>query len=392
MIRMSAPAPTPRHLLRWIVLAVVAVLIALAIALAIHVHNLLQPQRFTTLLENNLAAIGLRLNLEAPAEPTLFPRPGVKLKAFSLTIAGSNTPVLQADAATIVVPWRVLLHGDVAIERVDVEAPRVDLDELGALMKRLPHHAGPPTLPTITTGVDMSHGTLTRNGSPLLFDFSVETGALAPGQAFRMDLSARTASGHRFSAVLATVPSTAHPGVIEFHALHFNLAEQQGMSLQVAGQGTWHGGNAFAMQLQGTLRHRSLAPAPAASAAAGAAASTATTAGAAARSDRIVTDRIALDVSPAQGGAPMTVAMKLEGDDVHADLRLQPAEFGHWWKRLLSAQPGPAPQPMPFTGKAEVQQLDFGWLKASGLSIEAGPDLPPASGASTSAPAAAASH
>ncbi|MGH8125796.1 MAG: hypothetical protein ACREPK_08115 [Rhodanobacteraceae bacterium] len=384
---MPAAPPTPRHLLRWIVLAVIAVLIALAIALAIHVHNLLQPQRFTTLLENNLAAIGLRLNIQAPAKPTLFPRPGVKLKAFSLTIAGSNTPVLQANGATIVVPWRALLHGDVAIERVDVEAPRVDLDELGTLLKRLPHHAGPPTLPTITTGVDMSHGTLTHNGSPLLFDLSVETGALAPGQAFRMDLSARTATGHGFSAVLATVPSTAHSGVIEFDALRFNLTEQQGMSLQLAGQGSWRGGNAFAMQLKGSVRHRSLAPPPAS-----APASSATAARAVVQADHIVTDRIGLDVSPAQGAVPMTVALKLDGDDVHADLHLQPTEFGHWWKRLLAAKPGPAPQPMPFTGKAEVQQLDFGWLKASGLSIEAGPDLPPASGATTAAPAAAASH
>jgi AsmA protein len=73
-------APSSRHLLRWIAIGVLVVLAALAVALAIYVHSLLQPQRFTSLLENDLAAVGLRLEMRAPAEPTLFPRPAVQLK------------------------------------------------------------------------------------------------------------------------------------------------------------------------------------------------------------------------------------------------------------------------------------------------------------------------
>jgi len=139
---MPATAPSSRHLLRWIALAIVAVLAALAIAAAVYVHNLLQPARFTALLENDLAAVGLRLRLQAPAEPTLFPRPGVQLKGLSLTNAGSSRPVLQAAGATIVVPWRALLHGEVAIERVDVVAPHLNLDELESLLRGC--RAAPP--------------------------------------------------------------------------------------------------------------------------------------------------------------------------------------------------------------------------------------------------------
>ena len=171
------------------------VLGALAIALAIYVHSLLQPQRFTSLIENNLAAAGLRLEMRAPAEPTLFPRPAVQLKGFTLTAMGSDSPILQAAGATIVVPWRALLHGEVAIERIDVDAPRLDLGELQSLFAKLPHRAGggAPRLPTIATGIRMSHGTLTRNGSPLLFDFALQTGALAPGRAFGLDASGHSA-------------------------------------------------------------------------------------------------------------------------------------------------------------------------------------------------------
>jgi AsmA protein len=385
---MSASAPPSRHLLRWIVLAIVVVLGALVVALAIYVHSLLQPQRFTTLLENDLAAAGLALDMQAPAEPALFPRPAVQLHAFSLTNIGSDTPVLRARGATIVVPWRALLRGEVAIERIDIDAPRMDLGELESLLGRLPHRAGPPHLPTIATGIHMSRGTLTRNGAPLLFDLSLETGALSPGEPFRLDASAQSSSGRRYVGSLTTVPSAAHDGVIEFDPLQIHVKEQGGAALVLGGHGNWRGGEALALQLNGTFRHRAPAPA-AASTTAGAVADAGTAAGAStARAVPTVTDRITLAVSPAQGSTPMTASLKLDGNDAHVDVRLHPTEFGDWWNRLLSATPAHPPGPLPLTGTAQVQQLDLGWLKATDLQIDAGPDLAPASGA-TIAPAPA---
>lgn len=385
---MPTPAQPPRHLLRWIALAVLALVLAALAALAIHIHTLLQPARFTTLLENDLAAAGLRLSMSAPAEPTLFPHPGVQLQGFSLTNIGSRRPVLQANGATIVVPWRALLHGDVAIERVDVAAPRIDLGELEGLLARLPHHTGPPRLPTITTGIHMSRGTLSRNGSPLLFDFSLATGALAPGQRFQLETSARSAAGRRLSASISTVPSAVHEGVIDFDALRIAIAGQHGTALQLDGKGSWRGGENLALHLQGTLRHRAFAPPPAASVA-GASASAASSANAA-PSDQNVADKIAIEVTPARHDVPMAVALKLDGVDAHADLRLLPTEFGKWWTRVLAAKPGQPAAALPFTGTVQARRLDLGWLQATGLSIDAGADLAPASAASV-APASSAS-
>jgi AsmA protein len=378
-----------RHRLRWIALAVGVLVLALLVALAIHVNTLLQPGRFTNLLESELAGVGVKLEMRAPARPALFPRPAVRLQDFSLTNAGSNTPILKASGATIVVPWRALLHGDVAIERVEVDAPRIDLGELKSLLARLPRHHGPPRLPTIATGVHLSQGTLTNGGTPLLFEVGLDTGELVPGRPFRLDASARSAGGRRMTASLDTVPSSPHDGTIDFNSVHLDFGSQDGIDLQLAGQGHWRGGEALALRLEGSLRYPSLAP-PSASSTGPASSNTLAASAPVKQADATAVDRIALDVLPASGKKPLGVTLRLEGDGGHADLHLQPTEFGAWWQRLLAASPDHPPGPLPFTGQAEVSKLDLGWLKATGLRIDAGPDLVPASSASA-APATAAS-
>lgn len=391
---MSASEPSSRHLLRWIVLAVIAVLVALAIALAVYVHGLLQPQRFTALLENDLAAAGLRLNMQEPAEPTLFPRPAVQLHAFSLSIIGSDTPVLQAAGATIVVPWRALLHGEVAIERIDVDAPRIDLGEVQSLVDRLHHQGGAPQaprLPTIATGIRMSRGTLTHDGSPLLFDFTLQTGALAPGEAFRLDASARTSGGRKFLCSVETVPSAPHEGVIDFKPLQVYFTTQPGMALDLHGHGSWRGGADLAAQFQGTLQHPAAEPAAATTAAKAATGTSTGTSNPGVRARALVVDKVAVDLEPSHGSAPLLATVKLTGKDAQVDMRIRPTEFGTWWSRLLTTTPGQPPAPMPFTGTAHLRELDLDGFKASGIHIQATPDSVPAPAASTApAPASAA--
>lgn len=376
---------------RWIALGTGVVVLALLVALAIHVQALLQPQRFTDLLERELASVGIKLDMQAAAEPTLFPRPAVNMQRFSLTNAGSSTPFLQASGATIVVPWRALLRGDVAIERVEVERPHIDLGELKALLMRLPGHKGPPRLPTIVAGVHMTQGTLTNGGAPLLFELSLDTGELLPGRPFRMDTSARSSDGREITANLETVPSSPHDGTIDLDPIRLDFGKQGGASLHLQGQGQWHGGEAVVLHLHGDLRYPSLAP-PAASTSAPAAGASASASAPAPRSSAMSVDKIALDVLPPSAKAPLDIAVNIQGDNSHANFHLQPTEFGKWWQRLLAASPQHPPGPLPFTGEAEVQKLDLGWLNATGLILNAGPDLKPASAASTAPAAASTAH
>lgn len=381
---MPASTPPRRHLVRWITLAIAAVLVALAAALAIHVHALLQPQRFTQLLERDLSIVGLSLKLQSPAEPMLFPHPGVRLEGITLTNTGAATPLLEADSATVVVPWRAVLYGDAAIERVDINAPRVNLGEIKALLARLPHHAGPPRLPTIATGIHLSQGTLIAHAEPRLFGLNIDTGTLAPGQPFRLDASARSRSGQAFSGSLTTVPSAPHDGAIDFMPISVAINAQGGVSLQLSGRGSWRGDEDLALQLGGTFTHTALAT-PAAATSSQSALAPASAPGA----TRLVTDTLNVDVMPGHGTTPLTVALKLEGVDAHVDLRLQPVALANWWNRLLATQPVPAPMPNPFTGTAKIQNLDLGWLHASGIEIKSGPDAQPATSAAGASPASA---
>ncbi|HEX7349092.1 MAG TPA: AsmA family protein [Rhodanobacteraceae bacterium] len=383
---MPMPASWQQHRTRWIVAAIGIVVLGVLVALAVHVHALLQPQRFTHVLERDLGAVGIKLQLEAPASPQLLPRPGVKLQGFSLSNRGATTPILQASGATIVVPWRALLHGDIAIERVEIDAPRIDLGELGALLERLPHHRGPPQLPTIVTGIHLNQGTLTNHGEPLLFEVSADTGELVPGRAFRLDATARDASGHPLSASLSTVPSPPHDGAIDFTKTHLSIRKHDGLALQLAGEGHWRGGEDLALQLTGSLTHHSFNPPPTRTAAAVSSAPAqkpiaATT----------VVDQVKLTVTPARNHTPLTVAIQLAGADTQADFSVQPTEFGRWWKRVLAASPDHPPGLLPFTGSASIQHIDVGGFKATGLKIDADADLAPAASTS-SAPVASAAH
>lgn len=377
---MRLPAAWHLHRIRWIALAIGVLLLALLAALAIHINTLLQPQRFTSLLERDLAAVGVKLDIDAPAHPQLFPRPGVRLQGFSLTNTGSDTPILQAGGATIVVPWRALLRGDVAIERVDIDAPRIDLGELKALLARLPRHRGPPRLPTIVAGVHMSQGTLTNDGTPLLFEVGLDTGELVPGRPFQLEIAARSASGQQISASLDTVPSAPHAGTIDFAPTRITLNKQGGLALHLTGQGHWRGGEDLALRLSGSLQHA--APGPASAKAGAVASGSAAGTSAAPAATTSVLDQIVLAIEPARAHVPLAITVQLDGADTHANFRLQPTEFGRWWQRLLAASPEHPPGPLPVSGQARVQHLDLGWFKATGLSIDAGPDLAPASAAS----------
>lgn len=327
------------------------VLAALLLAAVIILHVLLQPQRFTDMLRSSAAQAGLELQLSAPAQPSLFPRPGLVLHGLQLTPSGSSTPLLMAVSGRLELPWRTLLGGATAISRLRLDAPRLDLDALRDVLRRVSvqdEHAAGAALPRIDAGIQVRDGSLVSHDRLLAEHINLNTGRLAPGQPFTLDFSARSATGVPFHLNLETTPAAAGRAVtLNPLAIHGSLGSDSILSL--GGKARWHGGADLELMLDGDFRHAAQAP-----------------------------YTLHLQVTPAGQASSMQVALKLDGPGTHADLQLPPLDLLGWWQRAAgsidnTSQPVGAP---PLSGQARVDTFDAGGVRIEGLSLDAGPDVP----------------
>lgn len=349
---------------RWLIgtgsLALAALLAAFVV-----VYLLLQPDRFTALLQQQAQDAGLELNLDSPASPALFPRPALELSGITLSAKGASRPILLASRGRLVLPWRALLGGPIAIAQMEVDAPRVDLDALQDWLAALPprEQGLAPDIPRIDAGIRIEHGSVVHGDQLLLDNVNLSAGTLAPGQAFPLDASASTAAGLPLQLRLSATPhldgQTLHVDNIQLH-----LSQGSSATLALAGAASWHGGANASAQLGGKLDRADAG-----------------------------SYSVQLTLSPADQSNPLLLHLKLDGPDNHADLRLPPLALTRWWN-ALDAPAGTAaaadevlPTLPPGNGNAEIAKLQIGSLHVEGLSIHAGDDAP-AAASSTSAPAA----
>ena len=374
---MSARDSIARHPWRWIATAVIVLILALVLAGVLIVRSLLQPQLFTALLQSQLANAGLVLSVDKPASPALWPHPAVQLQGFRLSVGGATTPLLSASEARIVVPWRALLHRELAVERLEIENPRIDLDQLQTLLSRMPHGAGAPRLPRIGAGLRIVNGTLVRADEPLLFDVNAETGPLLPGTLFHMDATARNGADRGGKLSLHMLPQY-QDGTLEFEQLNLQIGVEQGAQAHIAGDASWRGGSELGASLHGGFTlpaHGSVAvastPAPASS------------------SPSPMPGRsytLALQVHPAHGATPMTAALKLDGEGKHVNMSVQPTALPGWWNDVLGSAPATALAMPPVSGSAQLDAADFGPLQMRGVKIESGRQVIPLDASSVAAP------
>jgi len=376
---MSTRDSVARHPWRWIAAVVIVLILTLVLAGVLIIRSLLQPQRFTALLQSQLANAGLVLSVDKPASPALWPHPAVQLQGFRLSVAGATTPLLSASEARIVVPWRALLHRELAVERLEIENPRIDLDQLQTLLSRMPHSAGAPQLPRIGAGLRIVNGTLVRADEPLLFDVNAETGPLLPGTLFHLDATARNGAD-RGGKLSLRMLLQHQDSTLEFEQINLRIDVDQGAQAHITGDAFWRGGSELGANLRGgfTLPAHGSAvavastPAPASSAASPAPARNYT---------------VALQVHPAQGATPMTAALKLDGEGKHVNMSVQPAALPGWWNDVLGSAPATALAMPPISGSAQLDAADFGPLQIQGAKIEAGPQVMPLNASSTAVPA-----
>lgn len=377
---MPFAATLRRHPWRWGVGAIVALLLIVLLGGSLYVRALLQPQRFTELLQQRLAAAGLTLSVDAPAMPELWPHPAVQLQGFRLSNTSAATPLLQAGEARLVLSWRSLLHRETAVERMEIDAPRIDLDQLRVLITHLPQGTGgAPALPQIGAGVRIRNGILLRGNAPLLLDFDLDTGALQSGQLFSLVARARDADDHVLNLDLRTVPKQ-NADALDFAALALDFGAAGGAHGKIAGDANWSGGAQWQADLRGALSLPAFAPAKSASSA-----------------DKTNAPQpmprdyaLQLRTQPARDDRPMSIAFKLDGADEHIDAQFAPLELVGWWQHLADTPPNQPLALPPLQGHLRAMRLDFGAVQMQGLDIEAGPDVAPLDARSATAGSAAA--
>lgn len=344
--------------LRLIATVLGGVVVAATLVVVAAVYLLLQPDRFTAMLQSQARAAGLELNLASPASPSLFPRPALDLRGITLNAQGASAPILLAARGRLVLPWHTLFGGPAVISQLEIDSPRVDLDALQAWMAALPAQTqqAPLNIPRIDTGVEITHGSVVRGNEVLLDNVSIRAGSLVSGQPFPLSINAFVA-GKPWQLHLSATPRI-QGNALQLDNISLHLAQEDAVTLALNGRVHWHGAADAAASLAGKL-------------------------------DRTGAGQydLSLTLTPANQDNPLLLALKLDGPGNHADLRLPPLALARWWGRLGDPQ---APQlgVPPGSGHAEFDSIDAGGVRVEGLTLRAGDNVP-ATVSSSATPAAA---
>lgn len=348
---------------RWrlVLLGIAGVAGVLLLGTVIGVYWLLQPDRFTASLQAQARAVGLELNLSSPARPALFPRPALELQGITLNESGATMPILLAARGRLALPWHTLFGGPTTISRLEIDAPRVDLDALRSWLDHLPSSEGgrPPQIPRIDTGILISRASVVRSNNILLDNLALETGQLRPGKPFSLDLTARDANGDPVQLRLLATPRTIGEGM-SFESINLHLSHGAGTTIDLRGGARWHGAADASADLGG---HVDLADAG--------------------RYD------LSLQLTPANARDPLLLKLHLAGPGRNADVRLPPLQLASWWSQLTDAEGGQLGMP-PGSGHVDVDHVELGGVSAEGLRLDLGEGIP-AAAASAPAPASSAS-
>lgn len=350
---------------RWLrhsLLVFAALLLVAVLAMVVTLYLLLQPGRFTAMLQTQARSAGLELNLASPASPTLFPHPALDLHGITLNAQGATAPILLAARGKLGLPWRTLFGGPTVISTLQIDSPRVDLDALQAWLTTLPARPSgtPPNIPRIDTGVSINYGSLVRGNQLLLGDVNLDAGRLRSGQPFPLSMSAHTASGTLLRLRLSATPRI-RGNALQLDNINLHLSQADTLTLQLTGSAYWHGAADAVAHLAGKLDH--------ASADAGQYA-------------------ISMTLTPADQSNPLLLALKLDGPGTHADLRLPPLALAHWWSQL--SDPGnPVLTVPPGSGQVQAKKIETGGITIEGLSLQAGDSLPATASSAAASKAAA---
>jgi len=161
----AANATPPARKRRWMRGLLIGFLVLLLL-LVIAIQQALQP-RFATrlILAETGQALGLDITADGEPELQLRGTPRWVIRGVHARLPGTSRELLRAERILLSLPWSTLRsRGQLLdIERVELDAPTLDLDVLAEWRKSRPPSTG-QRLPTLTRGLHVMRGQLLGNG------------------------------------------------------------------------------------------------------------------------------------------------------------------------------------------------------------------------------------
>lgn len=143
---------------RWPFVLVAIALLLVAGALAI--RQFVRPEKLTALLVNEVhTRLGAQLELGGDVRFGFWPGLRVELPNAVLRGKPADQPFLTTKSIEVAIPWRSLWADTLVIEKVELDAPKLDLDALNEWLKTLPETHGSADF---RVAVDAHDGQLVR--------------------------------------------------------------------------------------------------------------------------------------------------------------------------------------------------------------------------------------
>lgn len=174
----APPRRTPR---RRVVVAMLV--LAALVALLLAGRHAAQPDRIAALLLRQAGnALGLEITARGATTLRLRGVPQVVLRDVVARQPGGATPLLTAERMLVAVPWSTLRArgADLTVQRVELDAPVLDLAALGRWQASRPPTTA-PRIPTLTDGVAVQRGRIDGSGWALR-NITLDLPALHPAR------------------------------------------------------------------------------------------------------------------------------------------------------------------------------------------------------------------
>ena len=163
---MSAPpAPAAPERRRWRRRVLVAAGAALVLMLALRWVS--QPSQVSAILLDRLGhALDLELSASGASEYRLRGTPMLEVRDLVARRPGAATPLLRAERVYLSLPWRTIRAAGAVldVERVELDAPQLDVGELQRWLAARPPSPAPLRLPTLSRGARIERGRAIGSG------------------------------------------------------------------------------------------------------------------------------------------------------------------------------------------------------------------------------------